>query len=133
LVEHFLNKYCNPVERKTFTQEALKAFMDYDWPGNVRELENAVERLVALTKGREIGVPDLPDFLISSPQRTCDLHLMDVLEKDVSFDKVVKGLEKRLLFLALQKADGNKSEAARLLKMKRETFRDKLEKYGLEG
>ncbi|MBI5286881.1 MAG: sigma-54-dependent Fis family transcriptional regulator, partial [Deltaproteobacteria bacterium] len=35
LVEHFLNKYCNPGEKKTFTQEAIKAFMDYDWPGNV--------------------------------------------------------------------------------------------------
>lgn len=133
LVEHFLNRYCNQGERKTITQEVLKVFMDYDWPGNVRELENVVERLVTLTKTREIEAVDLPDFIIPSPQRTCDQHLVDVLEKDVSFEEVVRGLEKRLLYLALKKANGNKSKAARLLKMKRETFRDKLERYGLGG
>ncbi|MBI3753184.1 MAG: sigma-54-dependent Fis family transcriptional regulator [Deltaproteobacteria bacterium] len=131
IVDTLLNKYCAKVEKKTFCPEAMKLLVNYDWPGNVRELENVVERVVALTKSNDIRAEDLPDFLMASSEKMCDRHLIDVMEEAASFEDMIKDMEKRLLALALEKAGGNKSEAARLLKMKRETLRDKVEKYGI--
>ena len=131
LIDSLLNKYCARGEKKAFSPEAMKVLIDYDWPGNVRELENVIERVVALTRGEEIKLADLPDFLIVAPDNACNLHLIDVMEDAASFEDMISDMEKRLLILALEKAGGNKSEAARILKMKRETLRDKVEKYGI--
>ncbi|MBI5048849.1 MAG: sigma-54-dependent Fis family transcriptional regulator [Deltaproteobacteria bacterium] len=131
LVEYLLNKYSSKGEKKTFCPEAMKLLINYDWPGNVRELENVVERVVTLTRSNDIRVEDLPDFLMTSPEKLCDRHLIDVMTEAVSFEAAIKDMEKRLLILAIEKAGGNKSEAARILKMKRETLRDKVEKYGI--
>ncbi|MBI5327755.1 MAG: sigma-54-dependent Fis family transcriptional regulator [Deltaproteobacteria bacterium] len=131
LVEYLLNKYSSKGEKKTFCHEAMKLLINYDWPGNVRELENVVERVVTLTRSNDIRVEDLPDFLMASPEKLCDRHLIDVMTEAASFEDMIKDMEKRLLILAIEKAGGNKSEAARILKMKRETLRDKVEKYGI--
>lgn len=131
IVEHLLNKYCTKGEKKTFCQESMKFLINYDWPGNVRELENIVERAVTLTKTNDIRPQDLPEFLAASPEKMCDRHLIDVMQEAASFDEMIQDMEKKLLTLAIQKAGGNKSEAARILKMKRETLRDKVEKYGI--
>ncbi|MBI3756129.1 MAG: hypothetical protein HY265_08225 [Deltaproteobacteria bacterium] len=53
------------------------------------------------------------------------------MEEAASFEDMIKDMEIRLLTLAIKQASGNKSEAARILKMKRETFRDKVEKHGI--
>ena len=129
LVEYLLNKYSSKGEKKTFCPEAMKLLINYDWPGNVRELENVVERIVTLTRSNDIRLEDLPDFLMASPEKLCDRHLIDIMEEAASFEDMIKDMEIRLLTLALEKASGNKSEAARILKMKRETLRDKVEKY----
>ncbi|MBI5874464.1 MAG: sigma-54-dependent Fis family transcriptional regulator [Deltaproteobacteria bacterium] len=131
IVEYLLNKYSSKMGKKTFCHEAMKLLINYDWPGNVRELENVVERVVTLTKSNDIRVEDLPDFLMASPEKLCDRHLIDVMEEAASFEDMIKDMEIRLLTLAIKKASGNKSEAARILKMKRETFRDKVEKHGI--
>lgn len=131
IVDHLLNKYCSKQDKKTFSPEAMKLLMDYNWPGNVRELENVIERTVTLIRNQEITAQDMPDFLISSPEKLCDQHLIDIMAEAVSFEEAIKDMEKRLLILALEKAGGNKSEAARILKMKRETLRDKVEKHHL--
>lgn len=131
IVDHLLNKYCSKQDKKTFSPEAMKLLMDYNWPGNVRELENVVERTVTLIRNQEVTAQDMPDFLISSPEKMCDQHLIDIMAEAVSFEEAIKDMEKRLLILALEKAGGNKSEAARILKMKRETLRDKVEKHHL--
>jgi len=129
LAEYLLNKYSSKGEKKTFCPEAMKLLINYDWPGNVRELENVVERIVTLTRSNDIRLEDLPDFLMASPEKLCDRHLIDIMEEATSFEDMIKDMEIRLLTLALEKASGNKSEAARILKMKRETLRDKVEKY----
>jgi DNA-binding NtrC family response regulator len=48
-----------------FTEEAMKALMDYEYPGNVRELQNIVERVVVLKKNGHIDIEDLPEKLYS--------------------------------------------------------------------
>lgn len=131
IVNTLLDKFCSKGEKKVLSSEAMKILVDYDWPGNVRELENIAERVVALTRSNEIKAQDLPDFLIMSPEKMCDHHLIETMGEADSFEEMITDMEKRLLMLAIEKAGGNKSEAARILKMKRETLRDKVEKYGI--
>ena len=60
LVPHFLEKF-SPTSQMQVSQDAMRALMAYSWPGNVRQLENAVERAVALSAGRQqIELLDTP-------------------------------------------------------------------------
>ena len=65
LVQHFFDKCRSKHGRPDLkmSPDLLPYFTNYDWPGNVRQLENAVERLVLLTRDSEITTADLPDFL----------------------------------------------------------------------
>lgn len=61
LVEHFLLELNKKYDmKKTFSEPAIQAFMEYDWPGNVRELRNTVERVVILSSNDMIYKSDLP-------------------------------------------------------------------------
>src|SRR5918992_6255568 len=67
LVQHFLKKFA-PDAGLEISQGAMRALMAYHWPGNVRQLENAVERVVALSAGREqIDATDLPPEVQTAP------------------------------------------------------------------
>jgi two-component system NtrC family response regulator len=63
LVNHFVAKYAKEASRESIvmSSEAMGRILDYDWPGNVRELENAIERAIILSNGKEIEVKDLPN------------------------------------------------------------------------
>src|SRR4029079_969183 len=62
LAMHFLKLYSdkNNKQIENFTEDAMLALTSYDWPGNVRELENAVERAVVFTNGKQIPLSVLP-------------------------------------------------------------------------
>jgi len=113
------------------SREILDSFLFYPWPGNVRELENVVERMVALiTPGTE------GDFSFSGPGVssgwTPSFSLYERVKKDkLSFDQAVEEVEQELICLSLKEAKGNKARAARILKMKRSTYCDKVRKYRL--
>ena len=133
LVDHFLDKFCcrEGKPRPNISREILDSFLSYPWPGNVRELENAVERMVALiTPGTE------GDFSFSGPGVssgwTPSFSLYERVKKDkLSFDQAVEEVEQELICLSLKEAKGNKARAARILKMKRSTYCDKVRKYRL--
>jgi len=59
---HFLKLYSdkNNKQIENFTEDAMLALTSYDWPGNVRELENAIERAVVFTNGKQIPLSVLP-------------------------------------------------------------------------
>ncbi|RIK52669.1 hypothetical protein DCC62_32775, partial [candidate division KSB1 bacterium] len=65
LARFFLQKFAARLRKpgREFTAEALSKLKSHDWPGNVRELENAIERAVALSTEREIGLRELPEAL----------------------------------------------------------------------
>ncbi len=132
LVEHFLNKYSKKDEKRAFSREAMQVLMDYKWPGNIRELENMVERILALSKNEVITPSDLPDSLFESADLRRDLHLTSILDRGSSLEEAVANLEKRLITLAIERAGGNRSEAARMLKLKRSTLQDKIIKYAIK-
>jgi DNA-binding NtrC family response regulator/tetratricopeptide (TPR) repeat protein len=104
--------------------ELLRLLLAYDWPGNVRELDNKIQRLAVLTQLASDG--DLVELarpvLASDPAGLSDTETL--------FERV-EAFERELLLEALSMADGNKSEAARLLGVHEATVRTKLKRHGI--
>ena len=96
---------------------AMEILRAHDWPGNLRELTSVIERAVASARDTNVGVGDLPP-------------LAPTVEAE-PLDGTYAEIEVRALEHALQRAGGNKSEAARLLGLKRTTFVDKLKRYDI--
>jgi len=130
LVALLLEKYA-PIYHKVLlglTDRALQALMEYDWPGNVRELENLIERAVLLVPAATLieiehlfsgGVPPAPQGgvlnqqgLVSSADDARREQLYENL-LDEGFE--LHAHEQRLLELAVRRANGNLTHAARLL------------------
>lgn len=131
LTRHFVAKVCSfeGLEPKEIYNETLAKLASYDWPGNVRQLENIVERAVVISGTRNFLVPS--DFPLStatvrpaSPQLRTDN--ISVPDHGIDFTQVVTVFERKLLDQALEKAKGNKSLAADLLRLKRSTLISKL-------
>lgn len=131
LTRHFVEKICGfeGIEPKQIYNETLAKLASYDWPGNVRQLENLVERAVVISGFRNFLVP--ADFPLSgstirpvAPQHRSDN--VSVPDHGIDFTQVVTVFERKLLDQALEKAKGNKSLAAGLLRMKRSTLISKL-------
>ncbi len=113
--------------------EALAMLTRYPWPGNVRELHNLVEWLTITCRSTEIGPADLPptiragsDAVLSSGTDAARPAL-SLLSLGLSAEE----LERQLLREALDRSQGNISEAARLLKMTRNTLRYRMAKFQL--
>jgi two-component system response regulator PilR (NtrC family) len=130
LVQHFIQRLSAETGRPpaTVSQEAMRRLMAHPWPGNVRQLENAVERALAFAQGRgQIDVQDLaPDVqLEDSPLNGGDPSLP---EEGIDFETYISGIELSLIRRSLERTQGNKRQAARLLKLKRTTLIEKLKR-----
>jgi two-component system response regulator AtoC len=135
LVQHFLQKLASESGRGpvTVSQEAMRRLMAYHWPGNVRQLENVVERALAFTQGRsQIEVPDLSPELQShpAPADSADVWFPD---DGVDFDTYIEAVELSLIKRSLQRTQGNKRQAAKLLNLKRTTLIEKLKRLEPQG
>ncbi len=128
LLDHFLHKSSSPIKR--FSPEALRLLMKYPWKGNVRELENMVERTVLLSDGEIILPEDLPDEICRTD--TARKRLPDIGDEGIDFENIIEQIEREYLVMALEKAKGVKTEAARLLNLSFRSFRHKLYKYGMK-
>jgi two-component system response regulator HydG len=102
--------------------DALEALVAHPWPGNLRELASVIDRAVERAVGPTVSRAALPALTAVEPEETGDPWAGTFAE-----------LELRILEHALERAQGNKSEAARLLGLKRSTFLDKLKRYESEG
>lgn len=99
---------------------AMEVLTAHDWPGNLRELTSVIDRAVASARDSNVRVGDLPPLAPT----------VDTVEAG-PLDGTYAEIEARALEHALARAGGNKSEAARLLGLKRTTFVDKLKRYDL--
>ena len=114
----------------TMSQEAMRRLMAFQWPGNVRQLENAVERAVAFAAGRsQIDVGDLP-IEVQQAQETAASSVSAVALPDdgVDLDAFVASVERELIQRSLERTNGNKGQAAKLLNLKRTTLVEKLKR-----
>jgi len=127
LIEHFISQYNKKFKKNIngLDESALEFVMSYPWPGNIRELRNTIERAVLLETEPVIRKESLflnKNFLI--PEQSED----EAIPESLNLEEV----EKQLLIKALQEAKGNKSLAARLLGITRDTLRYRMKKYGIE-
>lgn len=131
LIEYFLKRYA-PDRPLAIGEDALNCLITHQWPGNVRELRNVVQRIALFAK-ETVRSMDLPPEI--SQANTVEQLLKACYrcfsEDQMSLDQVVACLEVNLLKDSLKKAGGNRSQAAKLLKLNLSTFRDKLKKHNL--
>ena len=122
LVEHFAKKFGGEI-----SEGALERLMSYHWPGNVRELENVVERSVLLASGPRV---EASDIRIDTLQRSRPTTVAgdNFLPEGMTLD----AYEQSIIREALKRADGNKSQAARLLGLTRNALRYRLAQMGIE-
>jgi PAS domain S-box-containing protein len=125
LAESFIEKYNRILGSRVtgISAEAEETLRAYPWPGNIRELENAIERAANYVWEGEIGPENLPAQILKSLAAPPPL---DASHRDALLD-----FEKEKILSMLEKTNGNKSAAARMLHMSRSAFYDKLAKCGL--
>lgn len=126
LVAFFAGKFAEKNRRvlDRITEDCMALLCGYPWPGNVRELENAIERGIILMRGTELTEKSLPlaiqkQVIREQPPQSDDGEPVSLFEA-----------EKQLVFRTLSETGGNKSEAARRLKITRKTLLNKLNRYG---
>ncbi len=127
LAEHFLRVYAekNRKEVRGFHPAAMDLLVRHDWPGNVRELQNAVERAVILCLGDRITPQELPPAL-----RDAGVPPGGGPARDPG-PRSLKEAERELILRTLEETGGNRTRAARLLGISRQTLHNKLREYGL--
>ena len=124
LTEHFLQMAGDPP--KSLSAAAAKRLLEHAWPGNVRELENVIRSASLAVRG---SIIDAADLQLTHPSSEPESRIDDLLELD--YYSAISRLEKLLLERALAKANGNRAEAARLLKIHRQLLYAKLKEHGL--
>jgi len=127
LAAHFIARFNQQAGARVqgIAPEALGALTHYDWPGNVRELRNVVERALIMDPAADtLRIEHLPSRVHA---RTAVV----VPRLDELNDMTLAGTEKRLIELAIERANGNKTHAARELGISRDALRYRMRKYDL--
>ena len=106
LIEHFLERY-RTVRRVRISRSAMELMLASEWPGNVRELERVIERAVTLAPGAVIDVGDLP------PAVTGDYA--DLAVEAASRNDTLRAWGSRYAHMVLDRCQGNKRQACRML------------------
>ena len=126
LVNLFISRFAGdsgkPVE--SITPEAMQTLVNYHWPGNVRELQNIIERACALAKGTVLKAGDI--HLDLRPAKMAN-GASGFLPEGMTLEH----WEDEMIREALRRANGNKSQAARLLGLSRNALRYRLSKIGI--
>jgi len=141
LANHFLTRHAGEygLTPPQLTDRAKKSLLEYAWPGNVRELAHAMERAVVLSQGDTIDAADLSFFALGETRsagearagsasgaiRSPEDFLLDFSNGPISLEEI----EALALKQAFAHADGNRTVAAKLLDMSKDTLRYRLEKF----
>ena len=106
-------------------QVLIPHFSRYQWPGNIRQLQNAIERMVVLCPREEIGVSDLPEFLLA--QGSAETAPDPQFAEGTTLD----GAERAIILQALRQCNWNQAKAARQLGLTRKILTRLLAKHGI--
>jgi DNA-binding NtrC family response regulator len=128
LANHFIHKLApdSGSRVESITEAGMEKLVAYHWPGNVRELENVIERGLVMCNGTALDAADIRLESAPRPRANHDSHF---LPEGLTLDQY----EQEILKEALRRADGNKSQAARLLGLTRNALRYRLTQMGMEA
>ena len=132
LIRHFTRRFSELYRKPItgWTRRSEIVMQRHRWPGNVRELENAVGHACMMALGETIDVGDLPPYLWGGEWEQASM----MAPLPVAAGGEMPGLEdqeKTLLQQALEKCGGNRTAAARMLRISRDTMRYRMKKFGL--
>jgi DNA-binding NtrC family response regulator len=128
LARHFVEKLAPDTGGRVtgITDAAIDKLMSYYWPGNVRELENVIERSIVMAPGEKLDADGIRlDMNLRARHAPGELGLPEGMSLDAYEQELIKN--------ALKQADGNKSQAARLLGLTRNALRYRLTQMGIES
>ncbi|MDE0298299.1 MAG: sigma-54 dependent transcriptional regulator [Candidatus Poribacteria bacterium] len=146
-IARFAEEYAQP--KAAISSEAFKRLMAYDWPGNIRELENTLKRALVLCSGRVLLPEHFPTLAeeegYSSALKgtTLEGHLRTLLNEWVNqnldteqsegvlYSKIRAIFEKTLFEIVLKQTNWNRSKAADILGINRNTLHSKMDEHGI--
>jgi two-component system NtrC family response regulator len=130
LLQAFLSRLQSQQAKKLqLSSEAVQWFRDQTWPGNVRELKNALESVASICPQGQITMEDI-QLLYPNVQRA-NQTVNRFPDTEGTLDEQVKALEIRLIHHALEKSQGNRTQAAKQLGISRQGLIKKIERFGL--
>ncbi|MBV9463126.1 MAG: sigma-54-dependent Fis family transcriptional regulator [Verrucomicrobiae bacterium] len=147
LTKYFLHRhgpelgYPNP----SISPRAMRLLEEHAWPGNVRELENVIRKAIIAARGLTIGYDDIRIAMSGGQEvhrangQSFSEYVGEMLEKakdgelDNAYSAVLETAERELFSQAIRMAKGNKVKAAKLLGVSRQTVRQKLEQFNVDG
>jgi transcriptional regulator with PAS, ATPase and Fis domain len=144
LAETMLQTACRSygIKVRGFSKAATEAMLSHDWPGNVRELQNTIERAVILAEENKFIEPDCLGLIhlvetptMTPPQIVPARQIWNgeaQAEQGADEVKPLEEVEREHILRALEVTNGNRTQAAQLLKISIRTLRNKLNEYKLE-
>ncbi len=130
LVDHFIQRFNDRLGLKVkgLTQEALDTLVNFPWRGNVRQLENTIERAMIFMQGDRLDLNDLPSEVKESKEN----EKLCFDGSELSIKRSSRVLEKELIRKALQKTNGNRTRAAKILEISHRALLYKIKEYGID-
>jgi DNA-binding NtrC family response regulator len=128
LARHFVEKLSPDTGGRVtgITDAAIDKLISYYWPGNVRELENVIERSIVMAPGDKLDADNIRlDMNLRARHAPGEVGLPEGMSLDAYEQELIKN--------ALKQADGNKSQAARILGLTRNALRYRLTQMGIES
>lgn len=125
LLRHYGREYAGSNAVVRYSKDAEHCLQTYAWPGNVRELMNFCQRMALLNPGKSLQTEDLPVEML--PEAAASSHVFTLPPTGIKLAQV----ELDLIEQALEMASGNRSRAARLLGVSRDTLLYRMQKYNL--
>lgn len=126
LIEQFLQKFCEPLNRPlpTIAPETITALRAYKWPGNIRELENVIERIVVVYDEPLILPQHLPPELTQSIQS-------HPLKTPLDYEKYKDNAERQFIVDALKANNGKINQTVANANIPKNTLLRKIKKFGI--
>jgi len=125
LLRHFGREFAGANAVVRYSKDAEQCLFTYAWPGNIRELTNFCQRMALLNPGKLLHAEDLPHEMM--PEVAASEHLFTLPPTGIKLAQI----ELDLIEQALEMAAGNRSRAARLLGISRDTLLYRMQKYSL--
>lgn len=135
LTNYFLEKYAKKYQKPIMgvSPGVEKLFMSYNWPGNIRELKYCIERSVVVCDETKLLVSDLPDNITIDESRTSFANETFSEFQPNALDAYRNEYMRKIILQMLEKTNGNKQEAAKLLNISRQTLYNRMKELDIQN